>query len=371
VNISILLIRAVLAELRGRGFDELHALHGTGLDEEALRNLSTQVSLESWEQVVLRAQALTEDPMLALAAAQHLPLSALQWLGPLLRATGSLREAIDVFERHAMLLAEPLSWSLREQGEQARLVCQPLVLREQAARFAVELALGIALRVGAHLIGRRVGPVISVELACAPPQHAAAYQERWGYDVRFQQREHAIVLPRSLLDEPRTPWIHDPALELIRGKVDALMTAHTQRALVDRVRAILWYEADLSHFEPAHVARTLGLSERVLRRRLAEEGMPLAELLGEVRRMLAIREMQRPDVAIKQLSERLGFSEPSAFHRAFKRWTGKTPSEYGREPGSMRSGVLGEPGEDASRDPSGVFHVHEMSRACQLLDDQL
>jgi AraC-like DNA-binding protein len=259
-------------------------------------------------------------------------------------------------------------WSLDERGQEARLCCEPVCQRGEAARFTLELLLGLALRMGERLL-----PVparhVSVQLRGPTPSHAARLSGAFGVRVEFASQTHAIVFPRGLLDVCRPADLDNPMLESMRELTETLLAQHAQRPLAERVRALLLYEGDLSQFDVERVANVLGFSERSLRRRLAEEGVPLADLLGEVRRALAIEAMQQSDVAIKQLSEQLGFSEPSAFHRAFKRWTGSTPSEYLRAQAARRSSAArcGQPRHDARVEASGVFEMHEVSERAKLL----
>lgn len=75
------------------------------------------------------------------------------------------------------------------------------------------------------------------------------------------------------------------------------------------------------------LARALGYSRQTLYRRLKAEGVTFAELLDGLRRRLALRWLRENKMAVKEVAYRVGFSDPAAFSRAFKRWTGKTPSE--------------------------------------------
>ena len=76
------------------------------------------------------------------------------------------------------------------------------------------------------------------------------------------------------------------------------------------------------------VARALAMSDRNLQRALRDDGTSFQKVLDEVRRDLAISHLANPATSAGQVGFLLGFSEPSAFHRAFRRWTGKTPSAY-------------------------------------------
>ncbi|MBF3242169.1 helix-turn-helix transcriptional regulator, partial [Pseudomonas aeruginosa] len=76
------------------------------------------------------------------------------------------------------------------------------------------------------------------------------------------------------------------------------------------------------------VARQLHMSSQTLRRHLREEGGSFQQLKDHLRRDLAIYHLGRDELSIQDIAEQLGFSEPSAFHRAFKKWTGLTPGAY-------------------------------------------
>lgn len=369
VNVSNLFVRGVLAELRIRKLDVAPLIANAGIDESRLGNLSCAVSIEVFEQLVSKVQEL-QDPSFAALAGARLPFSALHWLGFLLRGAGSLRECLKIFERYSVLLADPLKWRLREEGSEAHVVCAPELLRGEAARFAVEFAFAVALSAADRLV-----PVhdrstnVRLHFAFSPPERNPRFPQP--QVLRFHERENAIVFPRSLLDVGWDKTLDDTLLESFREFAEGQLSLHAQRGLAGRVRAILSYQEDLSQFDPKQLAGKLNVTERALRRRLAEEGVPLAELLAEVRRAAAIREMQAPQVAIKVLSERLGFSEPSAFHRAFKRWTGKTPSEYLREraKGALTA-VAGYEGQDVAEHDTGVFQMQKVPELRELRNRQ-
>ena len=75
------------------------------------------------------------------------------------------------------------------------------------------------------------------------------------------------------------------------------------------------------------VSRSLGMSRRTLARKLSDEGLDFTEVLQQLRRDLAVRYLDDPKLQISKIAWLLGFSEVSAFTHAFKRWTGKTPSQ--------------------------------------------
>ena len=98
-----------------------------------------------------------------------------------------------------------------------------------------------------------------------------------------------------------------------------------------RVYNLLRSDPDLWEAGPNKLGKLLGMSSRRLRRRLVSEGKRLSGLIEDARLDRARYFLVETDVAIKSIAERLGYSEPSAFHCAFKRWTGQTPARYKRD----------------------------------------
>ena len=165
-------------------------------------------------------------------------------------------------------------------------------------------------------------------LAYPEPKYAALYSELFACPVRFDCARSEIVFPRAALDTPQ-PFADEAVWRLLKRRADdVLMASKAKQQVHERVKLLLRYEGDLSHVDLSGIAQRLGLSSRSLRERLTAEGRPLLTLIDEVRRELAERELADPSVPIKSIAERVGFSEVSAFYRAFRRWTGTTPARY-------------------------------------------
>ena len=109
----------------------------------------------------------------------------------------------------------------------------------------------------------------------------------------------------------------------IEGRIAAQTRQSAFRGEVERVMAPMFGSGPVRIGE---VARALGCSRQTLYRRLKAEGVTFAELLDGLRRRLALRLVRDEGLSVKEAAYRLGFSDPAAFSRAFKRWTGASPS---------------------------------------------
>jgi AraC-like DNA-binding protein len=150
--------------------------------------------------------------------------------------------------------------------------------------------------------------------------------------VEFGREFNALVGQRRYLDvvQPYADaFTNSSAGELIERKLVQLQTR--RRSMAEQVRTVLQDNMQAACLRANDPALILGLTKRQLRRRLAMEGVSLGSLVDQARRDHACREL-RSGTSIKTVASQLNFSEPSAFHRAFKRWTGQTPHDYARQP---------------------------------------
>ena len=125
----------------------------------------------------------------------------------------------------------------------------------------------------------------------------------------------------------------DPGLCAVLDRhAEGLIAKYSRNdTLVEQVRTMIKDELSGGNASVERIADSLSMSGRTLQRKLREHGTSHQELLDQMRRDLALRYLQEPEMAICEVAYLLGFSESSALHRAFKRWTGKTPKEFRRQ----------------------------------------
>jgi len=148
----------------------------------------------------------------------------------------------------------------------------------------------------------------------------------FGCPLRFRAPYDALVLEERLLV---TPFIthNGDLLRVLVPSLDEKLAPFAPESFVAEVRAVIARRMSGERPSVEKVARELGLSPRTLQRRLGEIGLGYQQVLDDVRHQTALRLLRAKSLDINEIAFLLGFSEVSAFHRAFKRWTGRTPSE--------------------------------------------
>lgn len=242
----------------------------------------------------------------------------------------SLEKALSRGAMFYSLFPDAPSIRLQREGDWARLSVDDSTLWDPD-HFLLESLLVIWHRLGSWLIGQRIR-LEEATFAYPEPEHVAEYELLFPCSRRFSAGQtsllfHARYLAMPLLQDERTLkqfLQHSPA--------DLLARPDGGDSLISQIRRLLGRDCrtwpDLEQ-----VAQQLHTSPQTLRRHLREEGTSFQELKDHLRRDLAIYHLGRDELAIQDIAEQLGFSEPSAFHRAFKKWTGLTPGAYRAQEG--------------------------------------
>jgi AraC-like DNA-binding protein len=201
------------------------------------------------------------------------------------------------------------------------------------ADFLLRRDLSAISRVMAELLGSPV-PFTSIEFAGPPPSSGdAAACDAFGVTPRYHAPANVARWPAALL-ESRLPQASEMTVAMCEQQCDALLERRRQRTgVARRVRerlASLDGKIDGKPHTIASVARQLAMSERTLRRRLAEENTTFRDLVEEVHRVLAEELLATGALTVEDVALRLGYAEATSFIAAFKRWTGTTPARYQR-----------------------------------------
>ncbi|SMF98366.1 Transcriptional regulator, AraC family [Burkholderia singularis] len=201
-----------------------------------------------------------------------------------------------------------------------------------ARRQDAELSLGMFFNILRHALGSQWRPQ-AIHFEHARPESWLEHERCFGAPAHFSQLCNAIVLDSRELETPM-PRADVHLLALMRHNLAGLGLANAQKAqtasLVERVSAVI--RSRIADGEPTldDIAQTLNIPSRTLQRRLRTHGYTYQEILLEVRREVALGYLCDPDIPITELAFLLGYSEISAFSRAFHRWFDTSPSEWRR-----------------------------------------
>ena len=167
-----------------------------------------------------------------------------------------------------------------------------------------------------------------MEVTHPAPAHAAAYEELYRVPVRFGAARNAIRIEPKWLDvkwEGTSRYVFGIFADRAEALLEALARDGSLKAQVEtRLLAIL-HEGDISM---DRMAAEMGMSRQTFYRRLKEEGTTFGALHDDLRRRMAVDYLSARKVSVNQTAYLVGFSEPSSFVRAFRRWTGQVPSAF-------------------------------------------
>ena len=326
MSVSVTLVRAVLEEIARVGIDPERLLAEVEFDRALIEDAGARIPEARYDALHQRALDLTGDPALGLHMAEHARIGAFHIVAILSAHCRTLREALTVFRRFRHLLSEVEPPSLEEDGDHAVITCHFVAASPRGDRRRAEFGITALVRFAQQSIGT-VGAPRAIDFTHAAPPYADEYARLLACPVRFGALAHRIHLDRAALDRPQ---IHSNAhlYRVLETSAASDLASLSGPTIAARVRAAIVAHHDGGRPSMDEVARRLGLSGRSLRRRLHDEAASFADLVDDALAELARRQLQDPRATIEDVALRLGFSEPSAFHRAFKRWTGLTPGQY-------------------------------------------
>lgn len=277
-----------------------------------------------WQWLVQR----TGDPAVGIRAAYLMPMAKFGTLGCTLRHIATFGEGFNLLVQHEHLVHGDLRTHLMVEGDRVRIMHR-LRSAAEGPPPALDFFFATCTLYTRSCVGSDIRPR-AVHLRRQAPADTSAYERLFGAPVHFGMACDEIIFDASLVDRPvRT---HDPALATVLGRHLGNMREREPGAddLLGHVR--LQVRAQLHLGPPAleQVADALGFGSRSLQRRLRERGVTYQELVDATRREEALRRVRGETGILTGLAFDLGFSEVSAFYRAFRRWTGTTPAAFRR-----------------------------------------
>jgi AraC-like DNA-binding protein len=323
-------IQKLLAGVALLDLDPAEICRAAGTTPDVAADADVRVPLATLHALWEAIQARRPRAQMALETARFYAPGDYGLVGFACASAATFGDALAQIARYARLWTDAPSMIV--DGATVELRYRPPLADRPGLRLATEAALAELVH-GARAVTRRpdLAPC-AVDVGHPAPADLAPYRAFFGVAPRFGAERTAVAFAPGLVGDA-LPGA-DPALAgLLRGLADAaLARSGGADDLLERVRTCLAEALPVGVPGLRAIARRLGTSERTLRRRLGAEGTGFRELLDTTRAELARAYTRDPRLPLSEVAFLLGYAEQSAFHRAFKRWTGQTPAAFRGKP---------------------------------------
>ncbi|MGY0558552.1 MULTISPECIES: AraC family transcriptional regulator [unclassified Lysobacter] len=321
-----LLFLAQLADTHG--VDSAPWFAGLALDRAQIADPALRVSYRQASTFIRRALQALDVPDAGLRIGGDGTIGGFGLLGLAMMTSRTFGEAMQSGIRYHKICGCLLDLSFEAVSEEAvALVATPLFGDLELLPFFCEELFASSVMISRELVSPQLRP-LRVEFSYPEPDHVAGYANVFQCDLEFGAERNRLVLGIDWLGYPLpgyNPLTAKQALALCEqqrtpdgGEPHQEVVAAVERLLRSQLR------------QPpklTDVARTLNLSERALRRKLAESGRMFREIHDRVRAERALQLLQAGTLSVAEIGAEVGFEDPREFRRAFKRWTGLAPQQ--------------------------------------------
>ena len=327
-TVAICFVVSALEAAREHGFNADEILTRVGLSPGLLAIPQARVSAEHYGKLWRLVASSLDDEFFG-QDSRRMKYGSFAMLCHSVLGCRNLGHALERSLRFYGLIFDDFSGSLAREGCEARILIQRRDTGTPARVFGYEVLLLLLQGVACWLVGRRI-PVLRAEFAYPEPCHSAEYRLMFCNDLRFGRPLTSIAFGAAYLE---LPIVQDARTikEFLRTAPESIVTKYKNVSSVSarlrrRLREML--PGEVPDFEA--LAAELNMTAATLRRRLAEEGASYQGIKDQLRRDLAISYLSHSNRSVMDIALELGFSDRSAFHRAFLKWTGASPGEFRR-----------------------------------------
>ncbi len=284
-------------------------------------------------ELIFKILAFTEKttgkPHIGLLCGANLRPASLNELGSAIMCCGTLRQVIMLNRRYQILTQQLGRTNLKTSGDQAHLIWEPHYKDAEYGRMVTDVVMAGHAIFGRWLSWVHNKKINAVHFRHARPSYAYKYIETFDCPVSFGKDENAMLIDVEVIDAP-LPQANEKSLAEICQRLDvALANLQPAKPMAEQVSDMLYMEMSNAVPNLKQTAKYLGVSPRSLRRSLQAEHTNFRSVLEQARRTLCAK-MMADNISLLSIADRLGYSQQSAFNRAFKGWFGATPKAYAR-----------------------------------------
>lgn len=311
---------------RRQGLDADALLQQADIPRALIDDPAKRIGIEQLANFIIAICDTLGDESMALASSP-VPRGSFYMMGKLTIHEPTLGKAITQMQRFFSLVTQSFTLQLEVEGDRALLTFDLQDPERDSGHLFAEMNLMMFHRYSSWLIAENI-PLIEVRFAYAPPPQVKEYAFMFPGKHVFGAASMGFSFPRRYLDATVVQTVGTLKTFMRRCPMELFTRPKTDFSFTGEVYLLLSRHLKTDVPTLDDVAHSLQLSKRTLIRRLKEEGSSFQAVKDQVRRDKAIYYLTSQNTSVGEIAERLGYSDPSVFTRAFRSWTGVSPGRY-------------------------------------------
>ena len=324
-RVSISWVKAIIQTASRAGVSPEVLLQAASVPQEAIEHPSGYLSLESTVEIWKAAQHLSGDGDFGLHMGEQVRPHYFNIVAYSVMNCGTLGEALADFERYQRLISEAAHLAFESEPGFARIVYTPLEGTTVFSRHQIEAVITIIAGFTQWLVGEAIH-LQEITFTHPTPVSISEHERIFGCPILFSQNANSMLIESSWMNRP-LPGADPNIRKIHQAEAEQRLLELDDSPITLRVFRCFESSQRFS-WTREEMAKEMALSTRTLQRYLQQAQTSFKELFDTYQHQHALRLLAQPELTLQEITEKLGFSEPSTFYRAFNRWEGITPGEY-------------------------------------------
>jgi len=326
ITVSVTVLTQMFLYLSSLRVDIDAFLRSLGVDPETVKAPDTRLPIETYLLIQDQAAEFTHDPYFGLHMGEFAEAGSWSILGYLMMNCKTLGEAFEKSGRYSRIIGNLITARVELRLNKIKVIFFTPPHAPKMSRHCFESTFASSVRMMRTLTGVHLSP-LEVTFIYPQPVSTAEYERVFCCPVLFGRKENSFTIDWSIVNTPIL--MANPGLlqHFEQYAQDFLAELDRQNEHTRAVTKIILSRLDDEKLSIDKISKEMSVSVRTLQKRLEEEGVVFSELYKDIRERLAKKYLHE-NYTVEQITYLLGFSEPSVFRKAFKKWSGVTPKEY-------------------------------------------
>ena len=316
----------IWAAIESYGIDAKQLFEEAGIDPRLRLDSNARVDDQQLDQLFWIAKQQSRDDAFVFHILKYIQPSYMGAFGLAWSTSASLRDAYERLARYGRMIGDELGIRVEDHNDEVwvELIISSTEYRDPALRERGRLAILVYL--SCLVYGEAFSPC-KVIFQQPQPSNIQTYYEYFRCELVFDSEKSAIAIPKSIADAP-LPGFNPQIVQQLDQMIIGYLSNLDKNDIVGRTKANILKQLPSGRVTLENVASALNLSQRSLTRRLKEAHESFKDLLVTMRQELSEKYILDKSISITEISFLLGFSDASSFSRAYKSWTGESPSTF-------------------------------------------